>query len=111
MADSIQDFENAEPALLHERLLRWLVVNGMRLSGSSAAGDDATGNGNNAALDLGASVRYVDFYNGGSTTATLSNGGETRHIPAGSGRLCEFTAPSQAFAVVADGDWIATPMQ
>lgn len=82
-----------------------------RLKGSTAAGDDVTGAGDDASVDLGVSVNYVDFYNGGTDTATVSDGAETRSVPSGSGRLCEFSATAQTFAVTANGPWIATPSQ
>ena len=87
------------------------ALNEVTITGSNAAGDDVTGSGDDATVDLGASVNHVDFYNDGSTTATISNGSETRNIPANSGRLCEFAAAAQSFAVTAPGSWIATPMR
>lgn len=77
------------------------------LSGSSALGEsDQTGSGNGTAT-FSTAVRFVDVYNGGSTTLTISAGGVTRYVPPGP-RLVEFPAAATEFAIVADGEWVAT---
>lgn len=79
----------------------------VQLSGSSALGEsDQTGSGNGTA-EFSTPVRFVDVYNGGSTILTISAGGVTRYVPPGP-RLVEFPTAATQFAIVADGEWVAT---
>lgn len=60
------------------------TLNALDVGGS--AGSDATGTGP-APLPF-INVRAIDFYNGGESTAIITDGVVSRHIPPGIGRLC-----------------------
>ena len=78
------------------------------IKGSSRAGPDQTGAGNDT-VTFSAAVRFVDVYNGhASEVLSISNGADTAYVPAG-GRLVEFAATATEFTLTAAGSWIVTP--
>ena len=81
----------------------------VRISGSSRAGPDQIGIGNDT-VTFPTAVRFVDVYNGAEADfLAISNGSDTAYVPPG-GRLVQFAAAATEFTITSEsGAWIVTP--
>ena len=80
----------------------------IRTIGTEAVESDQAGTGNST-LTTTNPVAFIDIFNGGSSNLSISAGGVTRLVPAGSASLCEFPSLETSFVINADGAWIARP--